>query len=36
MQFLTLCKKSGMLFTGRRISMWSVKILSFEHKIPQL
>ena len=36
MQFLTLRKKSGMLFTGGRISGWSVKTLSFEHKIPQL
>jgi hypothetical protein len=34
MQFLTLRKKSGMLFTGGRISGWSVKTLSFEHKIP--
>jgi hypothetical protein len=36
MQFLTLCKKSGILFIGGRISEWRVKTLSFEHKIPQL
>jgi hypothetical protein len=36
MQFVTLRKKSGMLFTGGRISGWSVKSLSFEQKIPQL
>jgi hypothetical protein len=36
MQFVTLRKKSGMLLTGGRISGWSVKTLSFEHKIPQL
>jgi hypothetical protein len=36
MQFVTLRKKSGMLFTGERIFGWSVKTLSFEHKIPQL
>jgi hypothetical protein len=36
MQFVTLRKKSGMLFTGGRIFGWSVKTLSFEHKIPQL
>jgi hypothetical protein len=35
MQFGTLRKKSGMLFTGGRTG-WSVKSLSFEHKIPQL
>jgi hypothetical protein len=36
MQFVTLCKKSVMLLIGGRISGWSVKTLSFEHKIPQL
>jgi hypothetical protein len=36
MQFLTLRKKTGMLFTGVRISGWSVKTLSFEYKIHQL
>jgi hypothetical protein len=36
MQFVTLRKKSGMLFTGGRISGSSVKTLSFEHKISQL
>jgi hypothetical protein len=34
MQFDTLHKKSGMLFTGGRISKLERKILSFEHKIP--
>jgi hypothetical protein len=29
MQFITMRKKSGMLFTGGRISGWSVKTLSF-------
>jgi hypothetical protein len=39
MQFVTLRKKSGMLFTGGRLDAppgWSVITLSFEHKIPQL
>jgi hypothetical protein len=36
MQFLRQRKKTGMLFTGGRISGWSVKTLSFEHKIYQL
>jgi hypothetical protein len=36
MQFLILRKKFGMLFTNGRISGWSVKTLSFEHKISQL
>jgi hypothetical protein len=36
MQFVTLRKKSGMLFTSGRISRWSVKTLSFEHTISQL
>jgi hypothetical protein len=33
MQFVTPHKKSVMLFTGERISGWSVETLSFEHKI---
>jgi hypothetical protein len=36
MQFSTLRKKSGMSFTGGRISGLERKNLSFEHKIPQL
>jgi hypothetical protein len=36
MQFCTLRKKSGMLFTGGRISRLERKTLSFEHKIRQL
>jgi hypothetical protein len=36
MQFVTLRKKSDMLFIGGHISRWSVKTLSFAHKIPQL
>jgi hypothetical protein len=36
MQFVTLRKKSGMFFTGGRISGLERITLSFEHKIPQL
>jgi hypothetical protein len=36
MQFVTLRKKSGMLFIGGRISGWSIKTLSFEHNVAQL